>query len=175
MSPRTHSASGLWERNPNLALCVHNPRLACISMRCSYVKMISSDQLSCRCMWKIVTWFNSYRISLDKFIQDYYHEHVPDLPWWRQKWKPFPCYWPFVRESTSYRWIPLTKASDTELWCFLWPAPEQTVEQTIEALVIWDAIVHIMTSLGCTTPPTHTNQTSSSSRHGLLDALPFIP
>ena len=32
--------------------------------------------------------------------------------------------------------IPLTKASDAELWCFLWSAPEQTVEQTIEPLMV---------------------------------------
>ena len=30
-----------------------------------------------------------------------------------------------------HRWIPLTKASDVELWCFLWCAPEQTAEQTV--------------------------------------------
>ena len=56
-----------------------------------------------------------------------------------------PLYW----ELTSYRWISLTKASDAELWCFLWSSPEQTVEQTIEAPVIWDAIALIMTSLLC--------------------------
>ena len=27
-------------------------------------------------------------------------------------------------EFTGHWWIPLTKASDTELWCFLWSAPE---------------------------------------------------
>ena len=27
------------------------------------------------------------------------------------------------RECTGHRWIPLTDASDAELWCFLWPAP----------------------------------------------------
>ena len=27
-------------------------------------------------------------------------------------------------ELTSHRWIPRTKASDAELWCFLWSAPE---------------------------------------------------
>ena len=27
-------------------------------------------------------------------------------------------------EFTGHRWIPLTKASDTELWCFVWSAPE---------------------------------------------------
>ena len=44
------------------------------------------------------------------------------------KWKHFPRYWPFVWEFTSDRWIPLTKASDAELWGFLWSAPESTVE-----------------------------------------------
>ena len=32
-------------------------------------------------------------------------------------------------ESTGHRWIPLTIASDAELWCFLWSAPEQTVKK----------------------------------------------
>ena len=32
------------------------------------------------------------------------------------KWKYFPCDWPFVRETTGHRWIPLSKASDAELW-----------------------------------------------------------
>ena len=54
---------------------------------------------------------------------------------------------PLWGESTGHRWIPLTKASEAELWCFLWSAPEQTVEQTIETPVNWDAIALIMTSL----------------------------
>ena len=40
---------------------------------------------------------------------------------------------PLWGESTGHRWIPLTKTSDAELWCFLWSVPEQTVEQTIDA------------------------------------------
>ena len=43
--------------------------------------------------------------------------------------------------------IPLTNASDAELWYFLLFAHEQTVEQTIDMLVIWDAIAVIMASL----------------------------
>ena len=43
----------------------------------------------------------------------------------------------------------LTEASNAELWCFLWYAPEQTVEQTLDTLDIWDAITLIMTSLYC--------------------------
>ena len=36
---------------------------------------------------------------------------------------------------------------DAEFWCFLWYAPEQTVEQPIATPEIWDAIALIMTSL----------------------------
>ena len=52
---------------------------------------------------------------------------------------------PLWGESTDHRWIPLTKASDTGFGVFL-AAPEQTVEQTIEAPVIWDAVALITTS-----------------------------
>ena len=54
---------------------------------------------------------------------------------------------PLWGESIGDQWIPLTKASDAELWYFLWSAPEQTVEQTIETPVIWDAIALTMTLL----------------------------
>ena len=54
---------------------------------------------------------------------------------------------PLCGEFTSQQLIPLTKASNAELWCFLWSAPEQTVEQIIKNLVIWDAITLIMMSL----------------------------
>ena len=49
---------------------------------------------------------------------------------------------PLCGEFTGHRWIPLTKASDAELGCFLWSALEQTVKQAI-----WDAVALIMTSL----------------------------
>ena len=54
---------------------------------------------------------------------------------------------PLCGEFTGHRWIPLTKTSDAELWCFPSSAPEESVEQTMEAPVIWDAIALIMTSL----------------------------
>ena len=43
---------------------------------------------------------------------------------------------PLCGEATGDRGIPLTKASDAELWCFLWSAPEQTTEQTMETPMI---------------------------------------
>ena len=50
-------------------------------------------------------------------------------------------------EFTSLWWIPRTKASNAELWCFLWSVSKSTVEKTIVRRVIWDAIAPIMTSL----------------------------
>ena len=44
------------------------------------------------------------------------------------KWKHFPRHWPFVRGIHRSRWIPRTKASDAELWCFLWSPPEWTIK-----------------------------------------------
>ena len=61
------------------------------------------------------------------------------------KWNHFPRYWLFVRRIYRLSWIPLTKPNDTELWYFLWFAPEQTAWQTIETLMTWDAITLIVT------------------------------
>ena len=38
-------------------------------------------------------------------------------------------HWSLWGESTSHRWIPLKKTSDSQLWCFLWSASVQKVEQ----------------------------------------------
>ena len=35
---------------------------------------------------------------------------------------------PLCGEFTGHRWITRTKASDAELWCFLWSAVEQTLK-----------------------------------------------
>ena len=63
------------------------------------------------------------------------------------KCKLFPRLWPLGWESTGYRWTPLRKASKAELWCFLLCASELTAEQTIERMVICDAMALILTSL----------------------------
>ena len=71
----------------------------------------------------------------------------------------------FWRELTGDRWVLLTKASDAKLWCFLWSAPEQSVEQTREAPVIWVAIVPIMTSLYWHTRDTYVQWYSSANSY----------
>ena len=50
-------------------------------------------------------------------------------------------------EFTGHRWIPFAKAGDAEIRCFVWPASEQTIEETIETPVILDASALIMTLL----------------------------
>ena len=84
--------------------------------------------------WCLVYWRIYALLGLNDLIND--HDNVI-------KWKHFPRYWPFVRG------IPRIKASDAELWCFRWSAPEQTAEWTMVRLVIWDAIAPIMTSPQC--------------------------
>ena len=58
------------------------------------------------------------------------------MAWWHNQMR----HWPFVEGTTGHRWNPTTKASDTELWCFIWSAPEQVIAQTMKTPVIWDAI-----------------------------------
>ena len=54
---------------------------------------------------------------------------------------------PLSDESTIQLWIPLTRASDAELWCLPWCSPDQANEQTIETPVIWDTITVVLTLL----------------------------
>ena len=78
------------------------------------------------------------------------HSASSQMPRWRHQMETFSLVTdPLWGEFTGHRSIPFTKASDAELWWFLWSAPEQTIEQTIGTLVIWNAIVLIMTSLLC--------------------------
>ena len=54
---------------------------------------------------------------------------------------------PFVRGILRSPVTPLVKANSAKLWFFLWSAPVQTVEQTIDTPVIWGANALIITSL----------------------------
>ena len=54
---------------------------------------------------------------------------------------------PLCGDFAGHRWIPITKASDAELWCFLCCSSEQTVEWIINTSMIWDTIALIMTSM----------------------------
>ena len=96
-------------------------------------------------MWDTMCWSERQHTKNKKIkstIYDYLKQHERctniELSWWRHQMETFPCCWPFVR---GIHLSPLD-SSHKDQWrgCFLWSAPEQTVEQTIEALVIWGAI-----------------------------------
>ena len=63
--------------------------------------------------------------------------------WWRPQMETFSALLAHCEGNPPV--IPFTKASDAELWCFLWSAPEQTADQTIGTPVILDAIALITT------------------------------
>ena len=52
----------------------------------------------------------------------------PSCAWWRHQMETFSTL-PLCGEFTGHRWLPLTTASDVELWYFLWFAPKETFEQ----------------------------------------------
>ena len=69
--------------------------------------------------------------------------------WWHHQMRTFSTLLALCEEFTGDRWITPTKASNAELWCFLWYTPKQTGEQTLETPMILDAIVVIVMSLQC--------------------------
>ena len=77
-------------------------------------------------------------------------------------------------ESTGARWIPLGKASDAELWYIFWSAPEQTVEQTIEMPVIWDAIIDTSLWRHCNEEGIATQQTQNTLPQKQTNTLALI-
>ena len=111
---------------------------------CQYTLKKSHTARICRCQ---NNWFNTWVFFKNTLYLKWFHIFYHYVVNWPR------CVWhhmmtssngnitgPLWRESTGDRWIPLTKASDAELWCFLWSAPEHTVEQTIEAPMSWDCI-----------------------------------
>ena len=61
--------------------------------------------------------------------------------WWSSNGNIFLVTGPLWGETTGHRWIPLTKASVAEFWCFVWCSPEQMVAQTVDMPLICDAMV----------------------------------
>ena len=72
---------------------------------------------------KIIMGYNDIKTCFDM---------LPLQPWWRHQMETVSALLSLCEGNPPVTGgFPLTKASDTEFWCFLWSAPEQTVEQTI--------------------------------------------
>ena len=82
-----------------------------------------------------VTWASPSALFVKPFVEANIKENI-QAP---HSWHP-------VMETIDDWRIHPTMASEAELWCFLWSAPEQTVEWTIESPFIWDSIDLTMAS-----------------------------
>ena len=83
------------------------------------------------------SWYHVLKRDYQTFVQQDLTFFLPTLIMTSPNGNIFCFADPLWGESTSHQWIPLTKASKAELWCFLWSALEQTIEQIIEMPVIW--------------------------------------
>ena len=63
------------------------------------------------------------------------------------KWKYFQRCWAFVSGTIGTSGFPSQRPATGGLRCFLWSAPEQTDEQTIDTTVIWNTNKLSITSL----------------------------
>ena len=71
----------------------------------------------------VVGWGGGYQINVHDDVIKWKHflRHCMAFVW-GIPWSPVNS------PHKGDRWTPLTKASDAELWCSLWSAPQQTVE-----------------------------------------------
>ena len=98
---------------------------------CQSICTLNNDQRAWESSssWLDVIWMEM-TASQDTAL--YWWLRVQDCSWWRhQIEKKKSALLAFVRGFTGHWWIPLTKASDAELWCFIWSAPEQTIEYIV--------------------------------------------
>ena len=99
----------------------------------NFIWNISNDLSSGRLILPHVSDTAGYGKGCD--VQDWYWLNKITLSsrlqntWWRHQMETFSALLAICAgEFTGHRWIPRTKASDAELWCFIWSAPEWTIE-----------------------------------------------
>ena len=90
------------------------------------------------------TGIHSYGVKFFKKSKVIANEYMDGHWWWDGgvsfvisvhddiiKWKQFLLHWPMWGELTADQWIPLTKANDAELWCYLWSVPQQRLNKQL--------------------------------------------
>ena len=94
-------------------------------------RYMSGYVLVCPISWQLMWSYRIYNWSYDvseaeyKKLLRYITGEVMTWyfsSWWRHQMGTFSAF--LAALLTGDRWIPRTKASDEELWCFLWSAPE---------------------------------------------------
>ena len=131
--------------------CVFSWGVLCLSMILSRETVLSDFILGISaCTGKTATVYMVKSVTPDLRCKPQVHRLTTvKFPWWRHQMETFsaslslcagnsPITGEFPAHKGQWR-IPRAKASDAELWCFLWSAPEWTFVWTIVRLVIWDA------------------------------------
>ena len=85
---------------------------------------ITSPHWNLTCPQWLLPAFGRWVVWMLWTVSDWWIPLRKGLSWWCHQMETLPRYWPFVRGIHQSRWIPRTKASDVELWCFRWSAPE---------------------------------------------------
>ena len=94
-----------------------------------YILKMISDELIWTYVEQYFNVFEPHFIAMDEimfFSRGIAHTRLAKrcekaLPWWRHQMETFSALLTLsAGEFTGHRWIPLTKASGAELWCFLW-------------------------------------------------------
>ena len=102
-------------------------------MYLSFRPIPSTDQIASvtaieNCMAELRSWmiFNMLIVSDSKagFLIVWIKQQLEHVMMTSSNVNIFRITGPLCGEFTGQRWIPLTKASDAELLCFLWSAPE---------------------------------------------------
>ena len=92
------------------------------------MNQIASVAANENCMAELRSWmiFNMLIVSDSKaeFLIVWIKQQLEHVMMTSSNGNIFRVTGPLCGEFTGQRWIPLTKASDAELLCFLWSAPE---------------------------------------------------
>ena len=120
--------------------CIGRWKISFWSDKCSYARnyeqtfcdyISNMTDITCRWrVWRLVgiavgmapLWDQRKRMLWD--MSEWHNRHSELLMMTSSNGNIFCVTGPLCGEFTGDRWIPLTKASDAEPWCFLWSAPE---------------------------------------------------
>ena len=74
----------------------------------------------------LLVWVSTFKTLIIQYIAN---EHqvlgLPGTAWWCHQMETFSALLAiYAGKITGHRWIPRTKTSDAELWCFIWYTPE---------------------------------------------------
>ena len=120
-----HPKKFQWERAEEVPCrCLHHRKQK--NLLWSVYSMVSCFKSFNQICWKQNV--NTYLLDIFQIIENHIHAGKEQTVMTSSNGSIFRVPGPLCGEFTGLQWIPLTKANDAELWCFLWSAPEQTVE-----------------------------------------------